>query len=109
MSKKTNFNLDRAINRVSKPNIFDRIVKEIDAKEIPAKYVDQVLVQYLDGTVVELNGDDITHPIPLQGDISWEDLDEVFKRMKDVRIFVNTDRLEEDINRMVEDSLGKYC
>ena len=42
MSKKTttSFNLDKAISRISHPSVFDRIVKEIDAKEIPAKYIE---------------------------------------------------------------------
>lgn len=39
MSKKstTSFNIDKAMSRITKPSVFDRIVKEIDAKEIPAK------------------------------------------------------------------------
>ena len=34
MAKKTttSFNLDKAISRIAKPSVFDRIVKEIDAK-----------------------------------------------------------------------------
>lgn len=111
MSKKstTSFNIDKAISRITKPSVFDRIVKEIDAKEIPAKYVEQILVQYYDGNVVELRGDEITQPIPVNKNASWADMQESFKRMRDVKIFISTDRLEIDINVMVEDYLGKYC
>jgi hypothetical protein len=111
MSKKsiTSFNLDQAISRISRPSIFDRIVKEVDAKEIPAKYIESILVQYHDGNVVELHGNEITWPIPLNRDISQEDMENAFKKMREVRIFIATDRLEIDINIMVEELLGKYC
>ncbi len=111
MSKKstTSFNLDKAISRIARPSVFDRIVKEIDAREIPAKYVEQILVQYYDGNVVELHGNEITHPIPLNKNATWQQMEDSFKKMRDVKVFLNTDTLEKDINVMVEDILGKFC
>jgi len=111
MTKKTttSFNLDKAISRIAKPSVFDRIVKEIDAKEIPAKYIEQILVQYYDGNVVELRGNEITHPIPMNKNVSWDIMEDSFKKMRDVKIFISTDKLEIDINIMVEDILGKFC
>jgi hypothetical protein len=111
MSKKTttSFNLDRAMSRIAKPSVFDRIVKEIEAKEIPAKYIEQILVQYYDGNVVELSGAEITHPIPLNRNARWEVMEDSFKKMRDVKVFINTDQLEIDINEMVEVILGNYC
>ena len=110
MSKKTtSFNIDRAINRIAKPSVFDRIVKEIDAKEIPARYIEHILVQYYDGNVVELSGNEITHPIPVNRDANWEEMQDAFKKMRDVKIFINTDKLEKDINIEVEKILGNHC
>ena len=110
MAKKiTNFSLDKAINRIARPSVFDRIVKEIDAVEIPAKYVEQILVQYYDGNVVELSGDEITHPIPMNKSSSWDKMEESYKKMRDVKVFINTDALERDINELVEKYLGSFC
>ena len=111
MSKKiiTSFNIDKAISRISRPSVFDRIVKEIDANEVPAKYIEQILVQYYDGNVVELHGTEISHPIPLNKNAKWEIMEDSFKRMKAVRVFINTDKLEEDVNELVELLLGPYC
>lgn len=111
MAKKTttSFNIDKAISRIAKPSVFDRIVKEIDAKEIPAKYIEQILVQYYDGNVVELSGNELTHPIPVNKSATWEMMEDSFKKMRDVKIFINTDRLEKDINEEVEKLLGNYC
>jgi len=111
MAKKstTSFNIDKAIGRISKPSVFDRIVKEIDAREIPARYIEQILVQYYDGNVVELKGNELTHPIPVNKNAKWEVMEDSFKKMRDVKIFINTDRLEKDINEAVEKILGNYC
>lgn len=105
----TSFNIDRAISRIAKPSVFDRIVKEIDAKEIPSKYVEHILVQYYDGNIVELRGDELTHPIPINKTAVWDAMEDSFKKMRDVKIFISTDRLEKDINIMVEKYLGPHC
>lgn len=111
MAKKTttSFNLDKAISRIAKPSVFDRIVKEVFAKEIPAKYVEHIMVQYYDGNVVELSGSELTHPIPVNKDANWELMEESFKKMRDIKVFINTERLEKDINEMVEKYLGAHC
>jgi len=105
----TSFNIDKAIDRIARPSVFDRIVKEIDATEIPAKYIEQILVQYYDGNVVELSGSELTHPIPVNRNASWEAMENAFKKMRDVKVFISTDRLEVDVNIMVEGILGKFC
>jgi hypothetical protein len=110
MSKKiTSFNIDKAISRIAKPSVFDRIVKEIEAKEIPVKYIETILVQYYDGNVVELNGSQLTHPIPMNKNPVWENMEDSFKKMRDVKIFINTEQLEKDVNALVEGLLGQHC
>lgn len=110
MTKKTtSFNIDGAVSRIAKPSVFDRIVKEINTKNIPAKYIEKILVQYHDGNIVELQGAEITCPIPMNKDASWDAMEGLFKKMRDVRIFILTEQLEIDINVMVEDYLGKHC
>jgi len=111
MSKKmtTSFNIDKAISRISRPSVFDRIVKEIDAKEIPADFIESIIVQYYDGNIVELSGDELSYPIPVNKNATWEMMEDSFKKMRDVKIFINTEKLEKDINEKVEKILGNYC
>lgn len=111
MEKKTTtkFNLDKAISRIARPSVFDRLVKEIDTTEIPAKYIEQILVQYHDGSIVELRGNDIMHPIPINKNITWNEMEGLYKKIRDVRIFVNTAELEADVNTLVDCYLGKFC
>lgn len=108
-NKRTNFELDRALKRIVSPSIFDRIVREIDANEIPVEYIEQIVVHYFDGSVIELGVDELAHPIPLNRSAKWDQMDESFKKMKDVKVYVNTEKLEHDINLVVEDYLGGKC
>lgn len=108
-NKRTNFELDRALDRIVSPSVFDRIVKEIDPDEIPVDYIQQILVRYQDGSSIELSGDEISHPVPVNKHANWDEMDESFKRMKEVKVFVNTHKLETDINKLVENYLGGKC
>lgn len=107
--KSTNFSIDKAIGHIIKPSVFDRIVKEIDASEIPAKYVESIIVHYYDGSIVELSGDEITHPIPMNRNSVVGEMEESYKKMKDIKVYISTDTLETDINELVEVYLGKHC
>lgn len=107
--KITNFNLDKSINRISKPSIFDRLVKEVDATAIPAKYVESVIVQYHDGNIIEIKGTELTEPVPINIHTMNNASNETARKMKDVKIFISTDKLENDIDILVEQFLGKHC
>lgn len=110
MTKKiTSVSIDTASNRVAKTNIFDRLVNEINATEIPAIYIDSIIVQYYDGSIVELRGNEITHPIPMSSDSEIAGHENATSKMKDVRVCIATDKLGIDINLLVEKYLGKFC
>lgn len=110
MAKKpTSFSIDNALGRIAKPSVFDRIVKEIDPTEIPAKYIEKIVVQYNDGTIIELSGDEIAFPMPMTKSAQQASVEELFKTMRDVKVYVSTEQLEIDINELVEKYLGAYC
>lgn len=110
MAKKiTSFNIDKAISRISRLSVFDRIVNEIETTEIPSCFIESIIVQYHDGNIVELRGDELKHPIPMNKNALRGILEDMFKGVKDIRVFINTDILETSINEKVEDILGKYC
>lgn len=111
MAKKTvtSFNVEQALGRIVRPSVFDQILKEVDAHEIPAKYIQQIQVHYHDGSIVELSGDDLEHPLPVNRNGSHEEVAEFFKKMKDIKILIDTNVLEDDINTEVEKYLGRFC
>jgi hypothetical protein len=36
-------------------------------------------------------------------------MEESFKKMRDVKVFINTEVLEKDVNELVEKFLGTFC
>lgn len=108
-NKRTSFEIDRALERIISPSVFDRIIKEVNPDEIPVDYIQQILVTYQDGTTVELSGEEISYPVPVNKNANWENMDESFRKMKEVKIFVNTLKLETDINMLVEKYIGGKC
>lgn len=108
-NKKTNFELDKTLKKMLTPSIFDRLVKEVDASEIPTEYIDRISVFYNDGNIVELSGNEITHPVPVNKTGSGEEMDDSFNSMREVKVFIDTSKLEMDVNKEVEALLGKFC
>lgn len=106
--KKSNFNFNRAINSVSKPSVIDRIMREIEAIEVPEQYVEHIMVQYDDGTISELSGKDMIRPVPLSIHLPIlpDNHPDYLKQIMDIRIFINTSKLEHDVNIEVEKILG---
>ena len=72
-------------------------------------YIDQILVQYTDGNIVDLSGNDLLNPLLIDKTTLSNIMDHPFKQMKDVEIFIKSDKLEDDINDRVEYYLGIYC
>ena len=107
--KPTVFNIGKTISKSTRLSVYDRIVPEVESKEIPAKYIEKILVQYHDGSIVELVGDQIKHPIPLNKESNNENLSIEFRKMKDVKIFIDIPKLEYEVDGLVEQVLGRYC
>lgn len=110
MNKKvTGFNVEKSSDKLARPSVFDRLVKEIDPTEIPAKYIQYIQVHYHDGTSIELKGEEISQPMPVNKNMSAQLMEESMKKIKDVKLFLKTDLLENDINLLVEEFLGRHC
>lgn len=103
--KVTPFELTQAMDKLTSESIFDKLVKEVDASEIPAQYVEYVAVQYKDGNTVELTGSEIANPIPINKDASWSDMEPTFKKVKSVKVFIDTKKLEEDVTVRIDQLL----
>lgn len=103
------FDLHKALEKIITPSIFDQFVKEIDADEIPTDYIEKIVVYYYNGTIVELSGDEIEHPVPVNKQGNADDMDESFKKMREVKVIVNTEKLEKDVNNLLEDLIGDRC
>lgn len=110
MSKKlsNSYRIDKVPSKSSRSIVFDALIKDIDMTQIPIKYVEEVIVYYQDGTSAGYNGSDLTDAIPMNKTLSFSK-NNIFKKMKDVKVYLNTALIEKEINEQVERYLGRFC
>lgn len=102
MDKKPNIIPGKLLPRLIRSTVFNRLVNEVEAYEIPPKYIEKITVYYANGSVIDLLGDEISKPVPVNHDGSWEALNKIYKNIEEVTVFINTPKLEIDINEQVE-------
>lgn len=87
---------------------FSRIISEISATYIPANYIERLIVTYKDGSVIEMTGDEIDFPVPINQKIDSKRLHSHYRNVQEVKVFLKMQKLEHDINAIIIDKLGKY-
>ena len=109
MSDKSTRNaLRRALDKITKPNVFDEIIKQVTPTNIPTRFIEYVTVLYNDGTSVELKGTDITEPVPVKQYMSGNERKSTRAKMADVKVFINTEALGEEIENSIDDTFRKF-
>ena len=96
-----------------KPEKTDPSVSEsgtpLPAITINELHIENATIHYKDGVTVELSGDEIAYPVPVNKAGTWAQMDESFKKIKEIKVLVNTAKLEVDVNERVEEYLGSKC
>lgn len=101
--------INRALNRISDPSIFDSFIREIDTNEIPPEYIERVTVYYDNGSVIDISRQDIVRPIPVDRDSIWDKIDKCYGKMTEIKIFVDTYKLETDVNASINKLFKNRC
>lgn len=86
-----------------------RILDDVTPVEIPAEYIEYVEIHYSDDSMLELKGNDLKYPIPVNKKVPKKELQEFFKKMKEVRIFIKLGLLESDVNNQLDQLLKNIC
>ena len=93
---------------LSKPSVFDRLIKEILIIQVPVKYIQKLTIHYSDGNVINWTGNELTQSTTVLDTSKWEQLSSVYKRMKQIKIVIDTNLLEEDVNQALDKLLTKH-
>jgi len=89
-------------------NPFDIYLREVDVSYIPAQFVESVAVFYTSGNVVELTNDEILTDIVIANNRpKIESIDTKDPTIADVRVYVNTEKLQEYANQIIDDLFRK--
>ena len=100
--------LRRALDKITKPNVYDEIIKQVTPTVIPTRFIEYVKVFYNDGTTVDLCGTDITEPVPVKQAMSNEERKLSRAKMADVKVFINTEALGNEIEDSIDDTFRKF-
>jgi len=99
--------LRRALDKITKPNVFDELIKQVTPTVIPVRFIQYVTVKYNDGSIVELRGTDITEPVPVNHLMTQEEKLKTRAKMADVRVFIDTTTLGEEIDNAIDNAFRK--
>ena len=100
--------LKRALDRITKPNEYDEIIKQVTPTIIPTRLIEHVAVHYNDGTIVSLSAADITSPIPVKQAMSKEEKMITRAQMADVKVYINTDALRDEVEDYIDTLFSKF-
>ena len=89
------------IDRRKKSSDFERILSEVDAEEIPAEFIEYISIHYADGSVIEILGSEIAYPVPIRRNEKWKRLETNNRKISDLKVYVNLQKLEREINKVV--------
>lgn len=95
--------IEKSPKRLIKPTVFDRIIREINTNTVPARYVETMLIQFTNDNKIELRYNEIPLTISADQTCPW------YNEIEEIKILLNTDYLEEDIGKLIDQYLGKYC
>lgn len=92
---------------LSVPSNFNQILDEIDTDTVPPKYIGAIELYYNDGTSIDIPGamlDDSVNVKEIHTCKNTNDADVI-----EAKVFIDTEKLENDVNELVEQILGKWC
>ena len=87
---------------------FGKFLAEIAAKQVPVNFVSSVTVIFKNGKRSRLTKDDLMHPLPLQGGLTWEKVEEGFEGVENVEIHIDLNALGEHIITETDSLLDKH-
>jgi hypothetical protein len=99
--------LNYNISSVNSESEFYKILDGIEPIEIPTEYIDYLEIYYIDNSCLELKSDDLKYIMPISTCAPKKELQEIFKKMKEVRIFLNLEYLEKSINESIDKILNQ--
>ena len=75
---------------------------DIEILEIPSKYIESIEVGYSNGITITLTDEQIQKPIPVTRNNKNVNQDKRFEDVSSVRVFINLDAVEKDIDDRID-------
>lgn len=92
----------------SKNKKFESLLKEVFPTEIPVEMIDQVVLEFIDGTQAKLDHTELKDPLPTAPNKTWATMIQAFTNVKQITIVVDVNNVEQLTKKKVDDVLGKH-
>lgn len=87
---------------------FDRIMEEILPMSIPAHFVKTVVVKMKNGQTIELKGEELLQPLPMQENVGWDKLAKRFAQIDDVEVQIDVPGIKQNVVMNVKNILKQH-
>lgn len=82
------------------------IISELDINDVPSRYVDMIVINFDDGSKLELYEDDFRVENSKESNIPWKEIRSMFKNIKSMNMQLNIFTIEEDLEERLEELYG---
>ena len=87
---------------------FGKFLAEIVAKQIPVKFVSSVTVIFKNGKRSRLTKDELHHPLPIEGELTWGKVEEGFEGVQNVEIHIDLEALGAHVITKTDSLLDRH-
>lgn len=92
----------------SKNKKFEKLLKEIFPAEIPIEMIDNILVDFKNGTQGRLDHTELKDPLPTAPNKKWSALIQAFSNVEKITIVVDVNTVEKVVGDSVSDILDRH-
>ena len=92
----------------SKNKKFESLLKEVFPESIPLDMIDQIVLEFVDGTQAKLDHSDLKDPLPTAPDKTWATMLQTFSNVRQITIVVDVNHVEKLTNKKVKNVLDKH-
>ena len=92
----------------SKNKKFESLLKEVFPESIPTEMIDQIVLEFVDGTQAKLDHSDLKDPLPTAPDKTWATMLQTFQNVKQITIVVDVNNVEKQTNKKDKNVLDKH-
>jgi hypothetical protein len=92
----------------SKNKKFESLLKEVFPSEVPVEMIDNILIDFVDGTQAKMDHSELKHPLPTAPNKTWAALIQAFTNVKQITIVVDVNKVESTVGGEVSNILDKH-
>ena len=84
------------------------MLREVFPSEVPVEMIDNILIEFGDGTQAKMDHSELKHPLPTAPNKTWAALIQAYTNVKQITIVVDVNKVESTVGGEVSNILDKH-